>query len=79
MNASNVLSKLQKDEIIKYGASVNRVIPEVVEKYGDIYKNEKVCYEIDVSILGMAWRLPIKRLIFYNFLLNQPKKILNII
>ena len=74
MNASNVLSKLQKDEIIKYGASVNRVIPEVVEKYGDIYKNEKVCYEIDVSILGMAWRLPIKRLIFYNFFAESTKE-----
>ena len=33
-----------------------------------------MCYEIDVSILGMAWRLPIKRILFYNFFAQSTKE-----
>ena len=73
INFSNVLSKVSPEFLIKFGKNVNKVIPEVIEKYGAQYKNEKVCYEIDASFLGMAWRLPIKRIIFYNFFAQSTK------
>ena len=74
MNLSNILTKVQKEFLCKFGANINRVIPEVLSKYADNYKNEKVCYEIDVSKIGMAWRLPIKRIIFYNFFAQSTKE-----
>ena len=73
INFSNVLTKLPSEFLIKFGNNINRVIPEVIQKYGEKYKNDKVCYEIDVSMLGMAWRLPIKRIIFYNFFSQSTK------
>ena len=45
-----------------------------MSKYGEKYKNEGVCYEINVSMLGMAWRLPIKRMIFYNYYAQSTKE-----
>ena len=54
LNLSNLMTKIEKDSISKFGMNINRVIPEVLTKYGDKYKNENVCYEIDVSKLGMA-------------------------
>ena len=74
LNFSNILTKLQIETLSKFGSNINRVIPEVLNKYGEKYKNEKVCEEIDVSMLGMAWRLPIKRLIFYNFFAESTKE-----
>jgi pyruvate,water dikinase len=74
INFSNVLTKLSPEFLMKFGNNINRVIPEVIKKYGEKYKNEKICYEIDVSILGMAWRLPIKRIIFYNFFADSTKE-----
>ena len=74
MNLSNILTKVQKEFLCKFGANINRVIPEVLSKYADNYKNEKICYEIDVSKIGMAWRLPIKRIIFYNFFAQSTKE-----
>ena len=74
MNLSNILTKVPKEFLCKFGANINRVIPEVLSKYADNYKNEKVCYEIDVSKIGMAWRLPIKRIIFYNFFAQSTKE-----
>jgi pyruvate,water dikinase len=74
MNFSNILTKVSKEFLCKFGANLNRVIPEVLNKYGDFYKNENVCYEIDVSKIGMAWRLPIKRIIFYNFFAQSTKE-----
>ena len=74
LNFSNILTKLQIETLSKFGSNINRVIPEVLNKYGENYKNEKVCEEIDVSMLGMAWRLPIKRLIFYNFFAESTKE-----
>ena len=73
LNLSNIMTKVPMEFLIKFGNNVNRVIPEVLKKYGEAYKNEKVCYEIDVSKLGMAWRLPIKRIIFYNFFAQSTK------
>ena len=74
LNFSNLMTKVEKESIIKFGTNINRVIGEVLTKYGDKYKNEKVCYEIDVSKLGMAWRLPIKRIIFYNYFAQSSKE-----
>ena len=74
INFSNVLTKISPEFLMKFGNNVNRVIPEVIKKYGAEYKNEKMCHEIDVSILGMAWRLPIKRIIFYNFFAKSTKE-----
>ena len=67
LNISNIITKIDIKSLSSFGGNINRVIPEVLNKYGEKYKNEKMCYEIDVSILGMAWRLPIKRILFYNF------------
>ena len=74
INLSNALTKVGIDFFNKFGSNINRVIPEVLNKYGEQYKNDKVCYEIDVSIIGMAWRLPIKRIIFYNFFSDSTKE-----
>ena len=74
MNLSNILTKVPKEFLCKFGSNINRVIPEVLNKYGDRYKNENVCYQIDVSRIGMAWRLPIKRIIFYNFFAESTKE-----
>ena len=67
MNLSNLITKISIESIINFFANINKVISESLSKYGEKYKNEKVCYEIDVSKIGMAWRLPIKRIIFYNY------------
>ena len=74
LNLSNVMTKLPKDALISHMSNVNRVIPETINKYGEQYKNETVCYEIDVSKIGMAWRLPLKRLIFCNFYSQTSKE-----
>jgi len=74
LNLSNVMTKLPKDALISHMSNVNRVIPETIKKYGEQYKNETVCYEIDVSKIGMAWRLPLKRLIFCNYYSQTSKE-----
>ena len=74
LNCSNLMTKIPIESICKFGININKVIPEVLMKYGEQYKNEKVCYEIDVSKLGMAWRLPIKRILFYNFFADSSKE-----
>ena len=74
LNLSNVMTKLPKDALISHMSNVNRVIPETINKYGEQYKNETVCYEIDVSKIGMAWRLPLKRLIFCNYYSQTSKE-----
>jgi hypothetical protein len=35
MNFSNILTKVPKEFLCKFGANVNRVIPEVLNKYAD--------------------------------------------
>lgn len=67
MNLSNLMTKISIESLSNFFSNINRVIPETLSKYGEKYKNDNVCYEIDVSMIGMAWRLPIKRIIFYNF------------
>jgi pyruvate,water dikinase len=67
LNLSNIMTKLPIETLINFSSNINRVIPETLKKYGEQYKNENVCYEIDVSKIGMAWRLPLKRIIFCNF------------
>ena len=74
LNFSNVMTKLSKEFIINYMSNINTLIPETIKKYGDKYKNENVCYEIDVSKIGMAWRLPLKRIIFCNFFSQSSKE-----
>ena len=74
LNLSNVMTKLPKDILISHMSNINKVIPETIEKYGEKYTNETVCYEIDVSKLGMAWRLPLKRIIFCNFFSQSSKE-----
>ena len=74
LNFSNILTKLSKETLINFSSNINRVISETLSKYSEVYKNDKTCYEIDVSILGMAWRLPIKRLIFYNYYAKSTKE-----
>ena len=73
MNLSNLMTKISVESLINFFGNINRVISETLSKYNKIYKNDKVCYEIDVSMLGMAWRLPIKRIIFYNYFAQSTK------
>ena len=74
LNLSNIMTKVPKDALISHMSNINRVIPETIKKYGEQYKNETVCYEIDVSKLGMAWRLPLKRIIFCNYFSQSSKE-----
>ena len=74
LNLSNIMTKLPKEILISYMSNVNTVIPETLKKYGEKYINENVCYEIDVSKIGMAWRLPLKRIIFCNFFAQSSKE-----
>jgi len=74
LNLSNVMTKLSIETLINFTSNINRVIPETLKKYGEQYKNENVCYEIDVSKIGMAWRLPLKRIIFCNFFSQSSKE-----
>ncbi|ORX83933.1 glutathione synthetase ATP-binding domain-like protein [Anaeromyces robustus] len=74
LNISNILSKISLDTLAGISGNINNYLPEILSKYGENYKNEQVCYEINVRKLGMAWRLPIKRLIFYNFFASSTKK-----
>ena len=74
MNLSNIMTKISIESLISFFSNINRVIPETLKKYGEQYKNENVCYEIDVSKIGMAWRLPLKRIIFCNFFAQSSKE-----
>ena len=74
MNLSNLMTKVSIESLKNFFKNINKVIPETLSKYGDKYKNDGVCYEIDVSKLGMAWRLPIKRMIFYNYYAQSTKE-----
>ena len=74
LNLSNIMTKLPIETLINFSSNINRVIPETLKKYGEQYKNENVCYEIDVSKIGMAWRLPLKRIIFCNFFSQSSKE-----
>ena len=73
INLSNVMTKVQIETLSNFFSNINRVISETLSKYGEKYKNDKVCYEIDVSMIGMAWRLPVKRIIFCNFFSESSK------
>ena len=73
LNVSNLVSKVPQETLKKLFSNINKSAGEIFEKNVDKYKNEKVCYEIDFSMLGMAWRLPIKRMIFYNFFAESTK------
>ena len=74
VNFSNLMSKIPPKTLQKFSTNINKTVSEIISKYGEQYKNEKVCYEIDFSMLGMAWRLPVKRLIFYNYFAESTKE-----
>ena len=74
LNLSNIMTKISMETLINLSSNINRVIPETIKKYGEQYINEKVCYEIDVSKIGMAWRLPLKRIIFCNYFSQSSKE-----
>ena len=74
LNLSNIFSKIPVNTFQPLLANINKQTSEIVGKYGEQYKNENVCYEIDVSKVGMAWRLPIKRFIFYNYYAQSTKE-----
>ena len=74
LNVSNVMTKVPMEFLSKAANNINKGFAEILTKYGEQYKNEKVCYEIDVSLFGMAWRLPIKRFIFYNYYAQSSKE-----
>ena len=73
LNLSNILTKLDNEDTLNHFTNINKLLGDVLIKYGKQYKNDKICYEIDVSKFGMAWRLPIKRIIFYNFFAESSK------
>ena len=73
MNLSNLMTKIQIETLNNFFSNINSVIPQTLSKYGEKYKNNEVCYEIDVSMIGMAWRLPVKRIIFCNFFSESSK------
>jgi len=74
LNVSNILSRASLETLASLSANINNQFSETVLNYGEEYKNDKVCNEINVSKLGMAWRLPIKRLIFYQFFAPSTKR-----
>ena len=73
MNFSNIMTKVDLESLAGFFNNINKLISDNLIKYGESYKNEKVCYEIDFSKLGMMWRLPMKRIIFYNFFAQSSK------
>ena len=73
MNLSNLLSKISNESVINFFSNINPIVSEILAKNGEKYKNDEVCYEIDVSKIGMAWRLPIKRIIFCNYFAESTK------
>ena len=73
-NFSNILTKVDVEILVKFFSNINKLISDNLIKYGEKYKNEKVCYEIDFSKIGMMWRLPLKRIIFYNFFAQSSKE-----
>ena len=54
LNLSNIMTKIPKETLINFTNNINKVISENIAKYGDNYINDKVCYELDVSKIGMA-------------------------
>ena len=74
VNLSNVMTKVSKETLVNVTSNVNKVISETLTKYWDDYKNDKVCYEIDISMLGMARRSPTKRIVFPNFFAESTKQ-----
>ena len=77
INFSNVMTKIPFEIYVKLSKNINNQLSEIISKEGKKYTNNEVCYEIDVSKLGMAWRLPIKRIIFYNYYAQSSKDNLN--
>ena len=77
LNISNILTKMPFEFFKKVAKNMNKALSEMLEKYAESYINKEVCYEIDVSKIGMAWRLPIKRMIFYNYFGESSKDNLN--
>jgi len=73
LNISNILTKVSVDTLSGIAGALNKQLSEIVSKYGEEYKNEKVCHELNVSKIGMAWRLPIQRIIFYKFFAPSSK------
>ena len=47
MNLSNLLAKVSLESTMNFFSNINKVIPETLSKYGEKYKNHKVCYEIN--------------------------------
>jgi len=73
LNISNILTKVSLETMVNLSGNINGQFSEILSKYGQEYINDKVCYEINVSKLGMAWRLSIQRLIFYNYFAPSTK------
>ena len=64
LNLSNLWTQIQKDKTINFFKNMNPTIIPIINSIGNEYINDKIHEKINVSKLGMIWRLPIKRFIF---------------
>jgi len=73
LNLSNLGTKIPMDKFANVANNINSQLPELVKKYGKDYTNNEVCRELDISILGLLLRLPVKKIIFSKHY-GQPTK-----
>jgi len=74
INVSNFSSKVPIKSLANFSGHINNQVPNIISEHGEAYRNEQVCHEINVTPLGMAWRLPIHRMIFYKFFASSTKR-----
>lgn len=67
-NLSNLWTKLPKATTRNFFQNISTVTSNIISQLKeDEYVNKEVCYKIDISPLGMLWRIPVWRMVFYNW------------
>ena len=74
LNFSNLWTKINKESTHNYLKNVNPNVFSIIQSIGNEYINEKVPYKINVSKIGMFWRMPIKRFIFPYYYAKETKQ-----
>ena len=77
-NLSNIWTKISKASTQTFFQHISTVTSNIISQLNeDEYVNNNVCYKINVSPLGMCWRVPVWRMVFYNWFAKSTLYYLN--
>ena len=73
LNLSGIMAVAGKNKVSDFLSNMNETTGKIVIEQGDKYRADNIPNEINVWKIGLIWRLPVLRIIFYNFYLQYNK------